>query len=124
MSMGRNRGSKVIDLNRSRELILDMIAADKAAFSLTMREKMHEEYTDVKVGYEICGVQIEKDTGMMRIIVTVIGVEPVEASLERDRFRDELLKSIGKNLRFLIKGTYAVSFRLGSECFSASFMDT
>lgn len=112
--MSRGRGNKTIDLHRARERILKMVASDSATFSMTMTEKHREEYVDVRVEYAICGTHYERAEGRLKIILNVNSMSPANVDVDMDKFRASLGDDVARNLPFLIKDTYILSFDMQS----------
>lgn len=108
------RENRIIDLHRAREIILDMVANDSAAFSMTFNEKHRDEFVDVTVSYEICGVHYAREDGALKLILNVNNMSPPEVDVDYDRFHEVLMDDIPRNFPFLVKDTYSISFDIDS----------
>ncbi len=108
------RENRIIDLHRAREVILEMVAKDSADFSMTLNEKHREEFVDVRVEYAICGVHYVKSDCSLKLILNINRMSPPEVDVNYDRFHDALMQDIPRNLPFLVKDTYSISFDMNS----------
>jgi hypothetical protein len=108
------RDNRIIDLHRAREIILDMVANDGADFSMTLNEKHRDEFVDVRVEYAICGVHYAKSDCTLKLILNINRMSPPEVDVNYDRFHDALMQDIPRNLPFLVKDTYSISFDINS----------
>lgn len=104
-----SNNNPVIDLHKARDIILKMISSDMATFEVMVAENHREEYIEVTVEYEVCGVHYEKDEGVLKIIVNVNKKNPAEVPVNTDKFYDEVEKNISERMPFLLKGTYYIS---------------
>jgi hypothetical protein len=106
---GHGANGPVIDLQEARSIILDMISNDMSSFELRMTAKHNEEYVDVRIGYDICGVHYEKDEGQLKLIVNINRKKPAEVMVDMSTLYDDLEKDTRERLPFLLRNTYYIS---------------
>jgi hypothetical protein len=110
----KKKKNRVIDLDKARERICDMISQDKSTFKLCMKQKTDYEYVNVVFEYEVCGVHYDKENNMLKLIVNVNSQNPINVYIPFGDFQSVLERDIAANLGFLLRGTFHLSVDMKS----------